>query len=147
MTTDKKKFTPGLLLLMLFTGIPAAWAGEPTIPVQTIMLEAANQGLDGQIAVGEVIRNRAKRGDLSHDSVCLAPRQFSAWNDRKRARKWLSGADGKAYQSAAKAWELSEESSLTNGATHYHTVSVSPYWAKGKKGKRIGDHIFYRGIV
>lgn len=34
---------------------------------------------------------------------------------------------------------------LSSGATHYHAVSVTPYWAHTKtRTTRVDDHIFYR---
>ena len=36
---------------------------------------------------------------------------------------------------------------ITEGATHYHTTSVSPYWINDRgmmKVVQIGSHIFYR---
>src|SRR5688572_3742365 len=92
-----------LLSLSLLNGNAGAWTDDSLIPVQTIILEAENQSLEGQIAVGEVIRNRAKRGDLSHESVCLSRRQFSCWNEPGEARKRLSKATGETFQKAAKA--------------------------------------------
>jgi spore germination cell wall hydrolase CwlJ-like protein len=39
---------------------------------------------------------------------------------------------------------LSEED-VTNGATHYHNTSVTPYWTDSMKQTAvIGNHIFYR---
>ena len=36
----------------------------------------------------------------------------------------------------------------TNGATHYHTKQVNPYWAdKTKQVATIGNHKFYEGIA
>ena len=37
------------------------------------------------------------------------------------------------------------DSNVTNGATHYHTLKVNPYWAKSyEKTVVIENHIFYR---
>ena len=37
------------------------------------------------------------------------------------------------------------EKDVTNGATHYHSVSVQPYWSKSMKvTAKIGNHIFYK---
>ena len=134
-----------LFSLLLVCWTQCAWASD-TVAIQTIILESQGESMAGQVAVGEVIRNRAKRGDLSVDSVCLAYRQFSCWNDGKQAKKALSKASGETWQRASKAWAESEESNLTNGATHYHARKVHPYWVGRHKGIRIGNHVFYRGI-
>lgn len=36
---------------------------------------------------------------------------------------------------------------ITEGATHYHTTNVSPYWANSRgmaKVTTVGTHIFYK---
>ena len=34
---------------------------------------------------------------------------------------------------------------VVNGATHYHTTAIMPYWADSLRVvKRVGDHIFYK---
>ena len=48
----------------------------------TIIGEARGEPIEGQVAVGCVVRNRlhAKSGQQWHD-ICLAPKQFSCWNE------------------------------------------------------------------
>ncbi len=45
----------------------------------TIYGEARGESIEGQIAVGCVIRNRAIAGSTYKD-ICLEPNQFSCWN-------------------------------------------------------------------
>jgi N-acetylmuramoyl-L-alanine amidase len=45
----------------------------------TIYGEARGEAIEGQIAVGCVIRNRTGVNN-SYKEVCLAPKQFSCWN-------------------------------------------------------------------
>lgn len=114
------------------------------IAVQTLLLEALGEGYRGMVAVGEVIRNREKLFRKNSKEVCLMPKQFSAWNDPRRAEAFLKKHHD-FYFIAARAWVESGKSSFTKGATDYHTVSVHPYWASAYPiAARIRHHIFYR---
>lgn len=114
------------------------------VAAQTLLLEAAGEGYSGMLAVAEVIRNRAAALGLSPSEVCLAPYQFSAWNDVSRAHEFLRAHE--PYRALAlRAWLESARSSLTRGATHYHAEYVAPGWASAyRRVAKIGRHIFYR---
>lgn len=125
-----------------------AFSAEPIMPIQTILGEARGESFEGQIAVAEVIRNRANNPSWwgnNPDSVCLKKFQFSFWNDKKLARKTLSKISGEVYQVASRAWFESENSNLTKGATHYCRYDSYPFWrSKLKFICRIGDHLFFK---
>ena len=116
------------------------------IPIQTIILEAGNQGINGMVAVGEVIRTRARERGLSFERICLQPKQFSCWNDRESASRRLHRESREIGELAAMAWELSATSNLTHHADHYHADYIKPpYWAKSMcKTTKVGTHIFYK---
>lgn len=128
-----------------------AWQGSASasddrhIAIMTIALEAQGESLDGQTAVGEVVRNRAFKARRTFEAVCMAPRQFSAWNDGLTLKRAYARVSAQAYQRASEAWERSE--GINRGFTHYHNGSVSPKWARGHKAVKIGNHYFYRGIA
>ena len=139
----------GLVVLALggILGGGTAYANEDTVAIQTIILEAQGESLEGQIAVGETIRKRAVMRNLSHSQVCTQYRQYSAWNDSLGARNRLKSVSPEVFQRASRAWALSDGSRLTKGATHYHTLDVHPYWAKGKRPcLRLGNHLFYNNV-
>lgn len=46
----------------------------------TIYGEARGECIEGQIAVGNVIRNRVNSEHKTFKEICLAPQQFSCWN-------------------------------------------------------------------
>jgi len=47
----------------------------------TIYGEARGEPIEGQVAVGCVIRNRVRSGEyINYKAACLAPLQFSCWN-------------------------------------------------------------------
>lgn len=140
-----------LSIFLLLLSSPA-WAWEPSIAVETLVLEAGGEGYAGMIAVGEVIRNRTDdvytHGRYSDrvEQVIRRPWQFSCWNSPLIAKLRLSRVSGETWQKAAMAWEASRTSNLTNGATHYANLALcSPKWArKLEKVGKIGRHTFYR---
>lgn len=119
---------------------------------EAIYFEARDQSLAGQIAVAEVVLNRVDSPDYP-DSICGVIQQGA---HRPHACQFSFECDGRPERiSERKAWTLAGKiaqlmlegrpRTLTAAATHYHTVSVSPKWArKLQKTKRSGDHVFYR---
>ena len=121
---------------------------------QALYYEARGEGPRGEQAVAEVVFHRMNAGNYGH-SICAVvyegsdrrgcqfsftcngdlhrPREASAWKDAERlAAQILTG-------------EVPLRNA-TGGATHYHAVSVRPYWAPTlAKTAHIGNHIFYRG--
>jgi N-acetylmuramoyl-L-alanine amidase len=95
----------------------------------------------GQVAIAHVTLNRAHRNAKRVSSVVLAPHQFS----------WVESEVGLPNDTDALLVAL--RSSLiaavgydfTLGATHYHAITVHPYWADGMDFvTQIGNHKFYR---
>jgi spore germination cell wall hydrolase CwlJ-like protein len=120
-----------------------AWA------IMTIAGEALGEPLIGKIAIGEVIRNRMKRGYASDGTVIgtvLKAKQFSMWDDNARLLAAKADDDVPKYRECAEAWKLSETSNVTKGAVLYHTVEVSPYWRKAASVSHVTTihrHMFY----
>ena len=118
------------------------------ILAKTIWAEARGEPLEGQIAVANVILNRARQGGWWGDDiaeVCCKPKQFSCWNkgDPNRARmdglELQDRAFARAVSVASGAWA----GDTTGGATHYHTTAIAPSWAAGHEpSARIGNHVF-----
>ena len=121
------------------------------IAIYTIMGEAAGEPLEAQVAVAEVIRNRAKLRNQSVEAVCLAPRQFSFWNNRKKAEAWLEKyGTGEAYQRASRAWCESEESDLTMGADlYFNPMLCKPRWNMDMvlPRRQFGKHVFMKEVM
>ncbi len=133
---------------------------EVEVLARTLYGEARGEELAGIEAVASVILNRvafAKRrgrywwgNDVK--SVCLKPAQFSCWNEADPNRKRLLALNPRdpAYRlckriaKRAVAGELPDQ---TDGATHYHTHAVDPFWARGHVPvAEIGNHLFYKNI-
>lgn len=134
----------GLLLLLSLTArgqtVSASEARE--VIAATLILEAGGESDPRAMsAVREVIRNRAS--NKTEISVCLAPKQFSCWNGKTTAE---GIAKAKKHPKWPQALALvNEKTNYTSGATHYHTLKVSPSWKnKLAKTATIGNHIFYK---
>src|SRR5262245_17380118 len=51
------------------------------IVAATVYGEARGEPVEGQIAVAQVINLRSAKRDITFQQVCLAPKQFSCWNE------------------------------------------------------------------
>lgn len=121
---------------------------QDKVAIETILLESRGESYVGQVAVGEVIRNRAKERHQGIIEVCIAPYQFSCWNDSQVAEKVLKGVSGEEWQIASRAWAESETSNYAGGATHYlakKRLKSLPSWVKNlKEILTIDRHTFYK---
>jgi len=134
---------------------------------RTIWAEARGDGLVGMEASAAVIANRVRRartwigrrakphplfGDGTFADACTRPRQFSCWNadDPNLPKLRAVTRDDPIFAQAIEIAERAVGGELadpTGGATHYHTISIQPEWAKGREPcKRIGHHVFYNNV-
>jgi N-acetylmuramoyl-L-alanine amidase len=111
-----------------------------------VYFEAKSEPLIGQLAVGEVIANRANSGGRFPSSYCgvLFQRgQFSFI----RGRSWPAVArSSRQWQNAvaiAKIVDRDLKDSAADDALFFHARHVSPRW-RLKRVASIGNHIFYR---
>ncbi|MBX2834750.1 MAG: cell wall hydrolase [Micavibrio sp.] len=126
---------------------------------RTLWGEARGEGHSGMEAVAHVILNRVKVAEERGGkywwgsdiiSVCQKPYQFSCWNRSDPNYQKLTYIDEKdIYFATAKRISrrviLGAIPDPTGGATHYHTDSIRPYWAKREVPLcTIGRHLFYR---
>ena len=131
---------------------------EIDVMARTLWGEARSEGQQGMEAVAMVILNRAgvakRKGGFWWGSniiqVCQKPFQFSCWNKADPNFKKLTAVTESDIHFVT-ALRVSRRAVLgmikdkTNGATHYHTIDILPFWAKGQKPTtRIGRHIFYK---
>ena len=119
---------------------------------EALYFEARGEGVKGQVAVAEVILNRV-RSPKYPGSVCGVVRQGTGQQYQCQFSYLCDGLEEvidekRAYLRVAKVARMAMDggfSPITQGATHYHTLDVSPYWShKLVATKRIGMHIFYR---
>ena len=126
-----------------------------------IYFEARAEPLAGQIAVANVIVNRVM-ADQYPDDVCEVITQGklgSKRTDRIRRHQcqfsfYCDGKSDTPKDADAFRYAIDIASNIlggvwfdpTDGATHYHSIDVSPVWAKTMtRIVRIENHIFYKG--
>ncbi|MCX7360166.1 MAG: cell wall hydrolase [Alphaproteobacteria bacterium] len=119
---------------------------------QAIYYEARGESQRGQIAVAEVIMNRAKSGYYP-SSVCGVVFQGS---HRSTGCQFTFTCDGSInHRPRGRAWDRAQRVAtavmsgytrpITQGATHYHTLAVNPVWNSGLvETTTIESHVFYR---
>jgi spore germination cell wall hydrolase CwlJ-like protein len=148
---------------MTLEQLKAKLSDEQTLAL-TIWAEARAEPIEGEVAVGCVIRNRMLKGGYGEGwkGVCLKPLQFSCWNpgtDRNHqmlvqlAGLCLAGERTWPAQQSwlAKGLMNSAIEDRVSGANHYYSPlgmipkNAVPRWAQGKVPVTvIGNHIFYR---
>ncbi len=110
-----------------------------------IYFESKSEPLAGQLAVGDVIANRAESGRFA-DTYCgvLFQRgQFSfvhghSWpNIRKESRQW------KTAVAIARIVDQDLKDSAAEGALYFHARRVHPAWHRQQVAS-IGNHVFFR---
>jgi spore germination cell wall hydrolase CwlJ-like protein len=116
---------------------------------QAIYFEARGESLEGQIAVAEVILNRAD-SPLYPRTICGVVKQrggggcqfsYVCHGKTKMREKRAANLAGRI----ARAMLDGAPRVLTEGATHFHTRSVKPSWSKRfARTASIGSHLFYR---
>ncbi|MCC3859776.1 cell wall hydrolase [Pseudemcibacter aquimaris] len=121
---------------------------------RTMWGEARSEGNIGMQAVGNVIMNRANNGKVwdgvSIVGVITKDNQFSAWNigDPNREKMLTVNDNDPVFRNALRIAEQlvnGELGDITDGADHYHTIFISPYWADEMEFiKDINNHRFYR---
>lgn len=121
-----------LFTFISFIAISAAFSQNITDSnaIRTIVGEAGNQGKNGMIAVGNVIRTRNNLKGFYGFKNPIADKQ----------PKYI-------WKMAAEAWEESKTNNLVMGATHFENVKAfgRPYWAKDMvETVTIKDHTFFR---
>ena len=132
---------------------------------KNIYHESRSENLAGKYAVADVVLNRV-RDDRYPNNICSVIYQGKhkpSWKDpnvlvpiRNQCQfSWY--CDGKSDDTVdADAWNdalfisyniinNNKYRGITEGATHYHTTWVNPYWAPTLQHiGTIGSHIFYR---
>jgi len=120
---------------------------------KNIYFEARDQDLIGQIAVAYVTINRVKDSRYP-DTICEVVKQgykegrrdcqFSWYCDGK-PDKMLEARERVISHAVAQSVIDGRFTDITEGATHYHANSITPYWSKSlTRIAAIEDHTFYR---
>ena len=111
-----------------------------------IYFESKSEPLAGQLAVGDVIANRANsrgRFPSSYCGVLFQRGQFSFI----RGKSWPSvNRSGRQWQNAVAIAKIVDQDLKNSGASNalfFHAKRVSPGW-RLKRVASIGNHVFYR---
>jgi spore germination cell wall hydrolase CwlJ-like protein len=123
---------------------------------QNLYFETSGEPYKGKVAVIFVVSNRVK-DQRWPNNVCEVIWQKKWKRKKKRFISQFSWTtDGKSdtprnvkewYQSLviAQAWQNNKLRNTIGNATHYHSVTVKPWWRKKYKHvASIGRHIFYK---
>ncbi len=112
-----------------------------------IYFEARGEPLAGQLAVAEVVINRAASGrfPVSYCGVVLQKSQFSFV---KRGRMPALPSDTATWHRAKAIAQIAHRGlwdSEAEGSLYFHARSVSPSWSNRRQAMaRISNHVFYR---
>lgn len=114
---------------------PLAHAGQipDHVAVRVIIGEAANQGYQGMVCVGEVLRRRG------------SSKGFTGYKAKHidRQPKWV-------WEMAAKAWKDSAYTNYTRGADHFAAIKsdfTRPWWVKNCiQTYQHKSHVFYKEL-
>ncbi len=107
---------------------------ELDIVCRVVAAEARGEDLQGQMAVAQVIRDRAQYWDMSVTEVVTAPSQF--------AKPYQGEISDETYLAVANVF--SGMSVLEEPVTHFYSGNNEPYWTSNKVNRgTIGNHRFY----
>jgi N-acetylmuramoyl-L-alanine amidase len=131
------------------------------VVARTLWGEARGEGMEGQIAVAWVIRNRVHDARArswwgeGYIAVCRQPWQFSCWNRNDPNYPFVSGIRPIPEEQLAQALSVADlviegrTADPTHGATHYHALRMAqpPAWAARATRTLVrGGHAFFRDV-
>ena len=153
-----------LMLLLLLPSKVNAFDenGEAVCLAKNIYFEAGNQPLAGKVAVAQVVYNRMEHASYP-DNVCgviYQAKYRENWKGNmipiRHQCQFSWFCDGKSdepldtdtfFESYVVAQDIimGKYPDITEGATHYHSIMVEPFWAETlNETVQITDHIFYK---
>ena len=136
-------------LLDLVAATPAAgeMGRDLRCLAKAIYFEARGEPLEGQLAVGRVIINRASSGLFPGD-YCSVVTQRSQFSFVRRGQIPQANESSRAWQRATAIARIAHQDlwpSEAGDALYFHANYVSPRWAQRKTARAtIDSHIFYR---
>lgn len=110
-----------------------------------VYYEAKGEPLEGQLAVAEVILNRARSGRFPA-SVCGVLTQRGQFSFVRNGRLPQPPARARAWKTALAVAQVARDDawdSRVSNALFFHARYVQPGWRKARVGS-VGNHIFYR---
>jgi N-acetylmuramoyl-L-alanine amidase len=135
-----------LAQLVALQTIPQTLDREAECLAASVYFESKGEPLEGQLAVAEVVINRAESGGRFPPSICKVVFQKGQFHFvrgggfppiAKNSRAWRE-AVAIAQIAMNEAWE-----SRASNAMFFHATRVSPRWNKTRVAQ-LGNHVFYR---
>ena len=110
-----------------------------------IYFESKSEPLSGQLAVGEVIANRAESGRFpsTYCGVLFQRSQFSFIRGKSLPSVPRGSKQWQTAVAIAKIVDQDLKDSAVGNALFFHAKHVSPRW-RLKRVASVGNHIFYR---
>ena len=144
---------PQVLTGSALAAMPAAKGGEQwSCLAEALYFEARGESLKGIVGVAEVILNRVDDRRYP-DTICGVVNQGTGERYRCQFTYTCDGrpetiSEKVAFSKVGKVARFMIDGAprtMTEGATHYHTKSVNPRWARVfPRTATIGYHYFYR---
>lgn len=107
--------------------------------------ESRGEPLEGQLAVAEVIINRAESGRFA-DSICGVVHQRGQFSFVRGGKMPSINRNSRAWHEALAVAQVAQDEeweSSASDALFFHARRVSPKW-RLKRVAAVGNHIFYR---
>ena len=132
--------------LVSLQDMPATLDRETECLAASVYFESKGEPLEGQLAVAEVVLNRAKAGGHFPPSVCAVvfqKGQFSFVRGNHFPPIKRGGAFWKTAVAIAQIAMDDEWDSRASKALYFHAARVTPGWNKTRVAQ-LGNHVFYR---
>ena len=115
---------------------------------QNVYFESQGEPDLGMVAVSQVVINRVKdsRWPNTVCEVVWQNKQFSWTHDGKSDRITVNSQyKQRLWIKSVYMFIIAYGEDITNGATHYHSVTVEPWWASSMVATaHLGNHIFFK---
>ncbi len=106
--------------------------------------EARSEPEIGQIAIVHVTLNRARQQRLPIKDIVTKPHQFS-WTRQKNKSNYIPNNTKVFIDCLHAVYVALQTPDITQGATHYHLDSITPYWTHEYIYiGQFGSHKFYK---
>ena len=152
LVTPKAQAPAPVTLPATLADLVLAYAGTETSDRQqeclanAVYFEARSEPIEGQLAVAEVVMNRAASGRYPAD-LCSVITQKAQFSFIRRGKFPRANRDSEAWKKAVAIASIAQQKlagSLPAGVLWYHATYVSPSWGRRlTKQTQIGLHIFY----
>jgi spore germination cell wall hydrolase CwlJ-like protein len=127
---------------------PAVLDAEAECLATAVYFESRGEPLEGQLAVAEVVLNRARSGKYP-TSWCGVVKQRAQFSFVRGGRFPRVDAQSESWQTATAIARIAQQritTRLPGDVLWYHADYVAPRWStRLNKVQKIGAHVFYRG--